>query len=65
MSICYVICKIYLQVSSTIEKLEDITNAVIEELTASCAECSITDDIIDKQSFACFPESPTYVTYRA
>ena len=46
-------------------KLEDITNAVIEELTASCAECGITDDIIDKQSFACFPESPTYVTYRA
>ena len=54
-----------MQVSSTNEKLEDITNAVIEELTASCAECGITDDIIDKQSFACFPESPTYVTYRA
>ena len=64
MSICYVI--IYLQVSSTNKKLEDnITNAVIEELTASCAECGITDDIIDEQSFACFPESPTYVTYRA
>ena len=46
-------------------KLEDITNAVLEELTASCAECGITDDINDKQSFACFPESPTYVTYRA
>ena len=43
----------------------DITNAVIEELTGSCAECGITEDIIDKQSFACFPESPTYVTYRA
>ena len=57
---------LYLQVSSTNEKLEDnITNAVIEELTASCAECGITNDIIDKQSFACFPESPTYVTYRA
>ena len=54
-----------MQVSSTNEKLEDITTAVIEELTASCAECGITDDIIDKQSFACFPESPTYVTYRA
>ena len=54
-----------MQVSSTNEKLEDITDAVIEELTASCAECGITDDIIDKQSFACFPESPTHVTYRA
>ena len=43
----------------------DITNAVLEELTASCAECGITDDIIDKQTLACFPESPTYVTYRA
>ena len=57
---------IYLQVSSINEKLEDnITNAVIEELTASCAECGITDDIIDEQTFACFPESPTYVTYRS
>ena len=46
-------------------RVEDITTAVVEELTASCAECGITDDIIDKQSFACFPESPTYVTYRA
>ena len=46
-------------------KLDDITNAVIEELTASCVKCGIIKDIIDKQSFACFPESPTYVTYRA
>ena len=45
--------------------LEDITNAILEELSASCTECGITNDIIDKQSFACFPESPTYVTYRA
>ena len=39
----------------------------MEELNASCAECArgITVDIIDKQSFACVPESPTYVTYRA
>ena len=29
----------------------------------SCTECS--SDIIDKQSFACYPESPTYTTYRA
>ena len=45
--------------------LEDITHAVLKELSASCAECGITDDIINKQSFACSPESPTYVTYRA
>ena len=51
--------------SSTNEKLEDISYAVLEEPTASCADCGITSDIIDRQSFACFPESPTYVTYRA
>ena len=47
------------------EKLEDITNAILEELTASCAECGISNDIIDEQSFSCFPESPTHVTFRA
>ena len=45
--------------------MEDITSAVLEELTGSCAECGITSDIIDRQSFACYPESPTHVTYRA
>ena len=55
----------YLQVPSTNEKLGDITNAVLDLLSASCAECDITNDIIDEQSFACFPESATYVTYRA
>ena len=55
----------YLQVPSTNEKLGDITNAVLDLLSTSCAECGITNDIIDEQSFACFPESPTYVTYRA
>ena len=38
---------------------------MLEELTGSCAECGITSDIIDRQSFACYPESPTHVTYRA
>ena len=49
------------------EKLEDISSAVIKQLTASCPECGITSDIIDREqhSFACFPESPTSVTYRA
>ena len=51
--------------TSTVQKLEDITNAVLEELTGSCAECGITSDIIAKPSFACYPESPTHVTYRA
>ena len=51
--------------TSTVQKLEDITNAVLEELTGSCAECGITSDIIDRQSFACYPKSPTHVTYRA
>ena len=55
----------YKQSSERNVKLKDIFNAILEELTASCAECGITNDIIDKQSFACFPESPTYVTYRA
>ena len=50
---------------ATVQKLEDITNAVLEELTGSCAECGITSDIIGKPSFACYPKSPTHVTYRA
>ena len=54
-----------MQTSSTEQKLEDITSAVLEELTESCAECGISSDIIDRQSFACFPESPTHVTFRA
>ena len=53
------------QISSVYQKLEDIANAVLEELTDSCSDCDITSDIIDKLSFSCFPESPTYVTYRA
>jgi hypothetical protein len=47
------------------QKLENITNAVLEELTDSCSDCGITNDIIDNQQFSCFPESPTYVTFRA
>ena len=43
----------------------DITNAVLRILTSSCGDCGITGDIIDMQSFACFPESPSHVTYRA
>ena len=54
-----------MQSTERTEKLEDITSAVLEELTDSCAECGISSDIIDRQSFACFPESPTHVTFRA
>ena len=45
--------------------MEDITSAVLKQLTTSCAECGISNEIIDEQSFACFPESPTHVTFRA
>ena len=45
--------------------MEDITNAVLRVLTSSCADCGITSDIIDMQSFRCFPDSPSHVTYRA
>ena len=37
----------------------------MDQLTASCSDCGITSDIIDTRSFACYPESPTHVTYRA
>ena len=43
--------------------MEDITHQVLEELSASCPDCG--DVSIDEQSFSCFPESPTHVTYRA
>ena len=50
------------QSDERMEKLEDVAIGVLEELTDSCSDCGITNDI---QSFSCFPESPTYVTYRA
>ena len=39
--------------------------AVLTQLRSVCANCGITDDIIDMPSFVCYPESPTHVTYRA
>ena len=47
------------------DKSEDMAIGVLEELIDSCSDCGITNDVIDKQSFSCFPKSPTYVTYRA
>ena len=46
-------------------KTEDITGAVLKQLTLSCTECDIISLVIDTPSFVCFPESPTSVTYRA
>ena len=46
-------------------KLGDITREVVEKLSALCPDCGVTQAIIDKQAFLCYPESPSYVTYRA
>ena len=46
------------------ETLSDITAAVVEVLQASCGEC-VSEMVIDNQSFVCYPESPSHVTYRA
>ena len=43
--------------------MDDITNAILKELSTSCPECG--DVVIDTLFFACYPESPTHVTYRA
>ena len=37
----------------------------MEKLSALCPDCGVTEAIIDKQAFLCYPESPSYVTYRA
>ena len=47
------------------QKLDDITDAVLEVLTDSCIGCDITNNIIDIPSFLCYPDSHMYVTYRA
>ena len=65
MCTCIYIYIFHAQVCSVYQKLEDIANAVLEELNDLCSDCGITNDIIDKLSFSCFAESPTYVTYRA
>ena len=46
-------------------KLGEITREVVEKLRALCPDCGVTQAIIDKQAFLCYPESPSYVTYRA
>ena len=54
---------IILQSDNRDAKLADITDTVVRILSASCADCDITSDIIDMELFACFSES--HVTYRA
>ena len=44
-------------------KLEQITAAVVKELKLSCSECG--PGVIDNQLFDCYPESPSFLTYRA
>ena len=51
------------QTARTGERLEDITHEVLDELSITCSDCG--DVTINEQSFSCFRESPTHVTYRA
>ena len=37
----------------------------MEKLNTLCPDCGVSEADIDKQSFSCYPESPSYVTYRA
>ena len=43
--------------------MEDITHEVLDELGTTCPDCG--EITIDEQSFSCFRESPTHITYRA
>lgn len=45
--------------------LKSVTSAIFEQLKDSCPTCGTTNDIIDMPLFVCFPESPTFVTFRA
>ena len=51
------------QTARTGERLEGITHEVLDELSITCSDCG--DVTINEQSFSCFRESPTHVTYRA
>ena len=51
------------QATLTEQKQNDVKAVVLELLEASCTEC--TSENVDRQSFSCFDESPSYVTYRA
>ena len=49
---------------SNAQKLENIRDAVFNELSNSC-QCQITADSIDQEQLACFDASSNYVTYQA
>ena len=51
------------QATLTEQKLEDVKAVVLELLEASCTGC--TSENVDRQSFSCFEESPSFLTYRA
>ena len=51
------------QATLTEQKLEYVKAVVLELLEASCTGC--TCENVDRQSFSCFEESPSFVTYRA
>ena len=36
---------------------------VAKKVVAQCPDCGFTDASIDKQSFSCYPNSPSLVTY--
>ena len=52
-----------LQAALTEQKLEDVGTKIIQQLQITCSECD--SDILHEQSFACFKESSSFVTYRA
>ena len=49
---------------SNAQKLKNIRDAVLNELSNSC-QCQITTDSIDQEQLACFDASSNYVTYQA
>ena len=51
------------QATQAEEKLEDVETKIIQILMDGCPECS--SDVLDEQSFSCFKESPSFLTYRA
>ena len=52
------------QTDRTDLKLADITSAVLKKLNDLC-HCQSLNSSIDEESFACFDNSVTFVTYRA
>ncbi|CAI8055416.1 hypothetical protein GBAR_LOCUS30266, partial [Geodia barretti] len=57
-----VLCSQFI-VTSTSDKLKDISMQLVRYLMESCVECD--KEIIHQPFFVCYSESPTYVTYRA